>query len=756
MLTTLLLTATLAAPGGAKDGPKAVEVFAADEAYKKQNAKAQEFIGQLIRTEKSGSKSPRKNPYRLTVVRYEEVAQERIENGQTVRVKVKVPVTVLYELYVAGKTELLEPFVNKHVKIVGKVVNADVDGKPWPEVWPGSVEVADPKDAPKGEEPKAKLPPPPANAPALQNDSPKAVEVFAREDFYKKHDASEQEFSGHLQRLSAPPGAAVGPSHPYRLVTIKSEQREREVLVNGKAVKRPYTIQYLVVHDLYVDGRGELLDPLVGKQVKVIGKSVKSESNGDPEVWPGRVEVVAPPQPPAPPPNSPALQKDPPKTVEIFAKDDFYQKQDAKEETIAGTVQRINQSGAKTGRNNPYRLTGTTYREVERQRVVNGKVEKYTEKVPITVNYDLYVAGKGELLEQFVGKRVKITGKPVQVEVGGKTYKEFWPGTVELDDSKDAPKKEDPRPKLPPPPANVPVQQKDAPKAVEVFAKEEFYQKEKGKEDTFTGTIQRAEKAGPGFGRNNPYRLTVITYKEVTVERVVNGKVEKTTEKVPLASNYELYVAGKGELLEPFIGKQVKVTGKRVLMEVEGKKHDEIWPARIELEEAKKPQAPSDDGCCTDDGDTPLKILAKAHWPFENANPKDAGKPGRQLVFRSLDEMIAVAPYVNRDAPPEAVKQAAAADMAKFFKVDAIDWKKQMIVVVTGGVQNSGGYKIDIASVTVADKKITVTWRLDPPKGVATNAFTHPSVMALVERAEGEVRFVQPPAGKLELPKKER
>src|SRR5262249_62030310 len=86
---------------------------------------------------------------------------------------------------------------------------------------------------------------------------------------------------------------------------------------------------------------------------------------------------------------------------------------------------------------------------------------------------------------------------------------------------------------------------------------------------------------------------------------------------------------------------------------------------------------------------------------------------------------------------------------AKEQKADGSDWSKQMLVVVTGGVKPSGGWKIEIVSVTRGDKGGTVTWQLTPPKGAATAAFTHPAAVALVDRVEGEVRFAAPATGKL-------
>ena len=59
----------------------------------------------------------------------------------------------------------------------------------------------------------------------------------------------------------------------------------------------------------------------------------------------------------------------------------------------------------------------------------------------------------------------------------------------------------------------------------------------------------------------------------------------------------------------------------------------------------------------------------------------------------------------------------------------------------------TGGWKVDVMSVTKADKGATVAWQLDAPKGAVTQAFTHPSLMALVDRIDGDIKFSSP-AGK--------
>jgi hypothetical protein len=86
-------------------------------------------------------------------------------------------------------------------------------------------------------------------------------------------------------------------------------------------------------------------------------------------------------------------------------------------------------------------------------------------------------------------------------------------------------------------------------------------------------------------------------------------------------------------------------------------------------------------------------------------------------------------------------QEQASANLAKALKVEKIDWDKQMVVAVTAGQKPTGGYQIDIQSITTAGKDATVMWKLTAPQGIAIQVLTHPSVMVLVDRAAGEVKF---------------
>ena len=97
----------------------------------------------------------------------------------------------------------------------------------------------------------------------------------------------------------------------------------------------------------------------------------------------------------------------------------------------------------------------------------------------------------------------------------------------------------------------------------ELFAKEDWYKDQAGKETDFVGVLKYAPRAKGvvGFGRFNAYRLEM-------------------GEKLGVR---EVYVGGMEEILKAYDGKTVKLSGKAVDMEVEGRMHQEIWPARVEL-----------------------------------------------------------------------------------------------------------------------------------------------------------------------------
>jgi hypothetical protein len=245
---------------------------------------------------------------------------------------------------------------------------------------------------------------------------------------------------------------------------------------------------------------------------------------------------------------------------------------------------------------------------------------------------------------------------------------------------------------------------------VELFAKEGWYKEQKGEVKEFVGVLRKTERDKNiiGFGRTNPFRLEMD-----------GNKVR------------EVYVGSQGKLLDPYVGKKIKLTGKAVDMEVEGRRHLEIWAASLVVLQGDKKGAdrvePKEGGKSVE-----LKIHGKT--------PMRVGQGA--TVIKSAEQL---GKLMNMDA------DKASASLAKAMKVDSIDWTKQMVVTISGGTQRTGGYSVEAKSVEVKDGKFVVNWKLNTPApgSIVTQALTNPSLTILVDRHEGDVQFnpASPPAG---------
>jgi hypothetical protein len=266
---------------------------------------------------------------------------------------------------------------------------------------------------------------------------------------------------------------------------------------------------------------------------------------------------------------------------------------------------------------------------------------------------------------------------------------------------------------------------KESAAKLELFSKEDWYKEQKGKEEDFVGVLDKVKRDGVGFGRFNPYRLVMTDGDKKTMR--------------------EVYVGAKTDILDAYVGKKVKLTGKAVDMEVEGTMHKEIWPARLELlpekKEGKKDEAKKEDKAADEQGP---KIQATTFWRPAGTN----AMPHTAVVRTAEEAAVAMGVTADKAKQPDAQKEATE-QLAKQFKVDKIDWTKQMVVVATGGRKNTGGYSVEFTGLEVKDKTLTVKWKLNSPKpgSPVTQAITHPAAAALVERFEGEVKFDPPPKG---------
>ncbi len=132
-----------------------------------------------------------------------------------------------------------------------------------------------------------------------------------------------------------------------------------------------------------------------------------------------------------------------------------------------------------------------------------------------------------------------------------------------------------------------------------------------------------------------------------------------------------------------------------------------------------------------------VKIQARGFWRA----PARPGSAAQQLVLRNA---VQAAKAMNL-APDGRSQIQATKTLAQAFKVETIDWDKQMVIVVTAGAKPTGGYSVEVLGVTAQDKTLTVRWKLNSPgrDSIVTQAFTHPAQAILVDKAEGEPKFVK-------------
>ena len=139
-----------------------------------------------------------------------------------------------------------------------------------------------------------------------------------------------------------------------------------------------------------------------------------------------------------------------------------------------------------------------------------------------------------------------------------------------------------------------------------------------------------------------------------------------------------------------------------------------------------------------------VKILAQAPWTFARVDPNGIGKGATTYVIRSEADLIKAS-----GLPGDGRTRTQLATFLKnALKIEKMNYDKHVLVVVTGGVQASGGFSVTATKAVADGKNLTIHWKLNAPKDVATNAITHPAGIFLLERVNGDVRFEPAVGGK--------
>jgi hypothetical protein len=102
------------------------------------------------------------------------------------------------------------------------------------------------------------------------------------------------------------------------------------------------------------------------------------------------------------------------------------------------------------------------------------------------------------------------------------------------------------------------------------------------------------------------------------------------------------------------------------------------------------------------------------------------------VVVRSAEELVGLTSKAKSAKDP-AVQKEMEAELAKLLKVDAIDWKKQMVLGVIGE---------EFDSLKTDGKVLTATFvpfKEPPVRSIPAT----PKILVLIDRVEGEVKFVK-------------
>jgi hypothetical protein len=244
-------------------------------------------------------------------------------------------------------------------------------------------------------------------------------------------------------------------------------------------------------------------------------------------------------------------------------------------------------------------------------------------------------------------------------------------------------------------------------RAVVLLAEEAEYKASRETEAVFEGVLER----NPGTGRIapptrfHPFRLVLSGDKPAV---------------------HEVYVPGKAFLLAGHAGQRVRLVGKLVSVEADGKTLRELWPGRLEPLTAPREPPPSPPVAKAPVED----VHARCDW-----QPPAARKKGMQtFVFRRGEE-LAGAMRLSGDSAAE----TATTVLARTLGRDAIDWDKHMVVTVAAGLRGPEVDRLAVTRLAVKDGTMTIFYRL-PARPAGAAGFGYPAETVLVDRFDGPVR----------------
>jgi hypothetical protein len=239
-----------------------------------------------------------------------------------------------------------------------------------------------------------------------------------------------------------------------------------------------------------------------------------------------------------------------------------------------------------------------------------------------------------------------------------------------------------------------------------ILSAEKWYQDAKEPETEFEGKLD----VNPGDGRIG-LSPRYCAFRIIGVEE---GK--------PIARL--VYSEGRDQLLGAYVGKRLKLLGKVVSRDAEGGKVIEFWPGQLLTVSGDAGESIGE-----------VKVLARtARWI-----PARRTVAPQAFVVRDAATLAQLGGMAGGGAETAAERSLCQVlESRPGASINNIDWKKQMVIAVSGGIQPSGGAKVEITRLLLQEKGLDVTWKLlTQPGGVGLP----PTETLLVPRFDGEVRF---------------
>lgn len=257
------------------------------------------------------------------------------------------------------------------------------------------------------------------------------------------------------------------------------------------------------------------------------------------------------------------------------------------------------------------------------------------------------------------------------------------------------------------------IVQQPAPEATPVnlpiLSAEKWYKDAKEPEQEFEGKLD----VNPGDGK-------IAVPKRYSSFRLIGIDDGKPVARL-------VFTDGKDQLLGAFVGKRLKLLGKVVAADHEGMKLVEFWPGQVLAVTGEATESIGE-----------IKVLARTQrWL-----PSKRTAQAQAFVIRDAATLAQLEGLVGGGAESAAEKKLCGQLEARpgAQGIPSIDWKKQMVVSIGGGIQPRGGAKVEVTRLLLQEQGLDISWKLlTQPGGVGLP----PTETMLLPRFDGEIRFFQ-------------